>query len=1392
MTIAATDVVTTSDLAAANTGGSPSITLNGTVVEGSPGLLTSKSVIMTSAQEARLNYRLVPSYSTGATSKVTVTLFMPSLEQDGSGGWKIVDRDAAPTAMGLQGRVSAGGGWATPNGTVSQGGKIVLEYIGDLEAGVNPAFDLFLSTYNDGTDGPFGGVPEGTAFDVHGYVTYEQYNGEGEGWETLGRDDVDSHVQVIATDLQWEPQFTAFAANGGSTSVPMWDRFQYFDYIYKLQNTSTNPASNIEAYSVNFDIDTTDNINGIIPADINRWSYNPGGEPTFNDDADYTEGQFIGVPGKGGVLIYDITDIYSHTWDGATGLGDPLPYIYTGAGMITLDRQNGENRQQVKPGTERIYMVSLPMSRQGFPNIPTNFYVDAITNIVLGESSNWTKTKTAVREVLNPSYGFDFTHKPEKAEAVYGTDTYTELAGFRNTSNAPVWNPSIEYTSAENFDVNEVVYLFDEADAERFENATLRYQYSYENDRKEPVSITRELKVNAVADPENPGKMKAVFDVSELQGKNWDKKFHFEDFAGRINPGQGVPFAIQVHGTAMEVKTMTFPAVTTYLEKYANNEDYTQETTYAEVPHTVKRDASFRVILPTEVIPSTSVTINGNGSTNSTYPQTVAWDNEATLGFNFGTNNNEAETSETTITVNTTTLEAIKDAKLVIKPELFSSAEDVRIKIVTLDGTEIPVDLEGKDLTQAIEVALPEGFARIVVETGEFNTNGARNFIDVVGKVSAGLKTSHTVSVKTETYQPEPFNKTNTSASTGHIRIQLPADLNPSTSIVGIYGDRRTNDPTYIPYEVPVSAEYRLSTGGVNAPEFTYTITEAEPSKMPAEPTDSSGILIDNKLKLSEEFLAAGTSIVITFVDDEGNEQKFTTPAVDYKDITLDNIAKIVISGKNLNIGAAIPVVTIDYDSELDMGASQRLLAKFEGTPQDPYVASKTVSATHRIEVAETRTTVEIEGVNQVTQSAGAGSTYDQWVDRQRSCGYYNCTMTDYTLDQGYKTLGGFAASMYRPGGLTNNNDQTTVIDVNLPHEQFDTYYVKIREDLKPYIQDVQIFRMVDGEEQLWKTVPASDWVENTTEGAKYWRINTADPKNDGAALFETKASTEEANHPYYKDPFADNVVPDQPVSRVSVSLKFERKDLASVPELSGTTSRVIEYMGRFFETSEEGKKATTAKVEDTFGKKYPIKRGHIPTPVYSLVHYPFAQAETGAQDAVSLQRKVVTMGTEGNYLASVWNVANQYYGGWHWPHGADINVPVHTESDEWMMSYYNQGLATFHDKLAYKFTYPATPDKDADFNLDPTHITFENTSTLKYLTGLHDQHRGRHRRWSSTLDEAERAEIHRTRFVRGEIQQRKTCWLPQGQRRPLRGLTRRGRVPDPLRGNLRGDRRLR
>ena len=241
-------------LPAAAADAAPSIALNGTVGEQENGFLTSKSVTMSSGGETKVNFRLVPSYATGAATGVRVTLFMPSLELV-DGEYEVVPRDAQPTPMGVQGRVGSGEDWMVISDTTVKGGPLVLEYVGDLRAGANPAFDVYLTTYDDGSTGVYGGVPEGTAFEINGFVTYEMFNRvEGSSWQTPKQLDDDSRVLVIASDLKWEPSITAYSA-GDSTVVPMWDRYQYFDYVYKLENVSTNPASNIEGYAVTFDID---------------------------------------------------------------------------------------------------------------------------------------------------------------------------------------------------------------------------------------------------------------------------------------------------------------------------------------------------------------------------------------------------------------------------------------------------------------------------------------------------------------------------------------------------------------------------------------------------------------------------------------------------------------------------------------------------------------------------------------------------------------------------------------------------------------------------------------------------------------------------------------------------------------------------------------------------------------------------------------------------------------------------------------------------------------------------------------------------------------------------------------------------------------------------------
>lgn len=1128
-TLVFTGSVVTATPAAAEDSATPSIALNGTVSDSTSGYLTSKSVIMSSGAETKINYRLVPSYATGAATGVRVTLFLPSLEAIGGGEFQVVPRDAAPTPMGVQGRVSSGGEWIVVSDTTVKGGPLVLEYDGDLRAGGNPAFDVFVSTYDDGSTGVYGGVPEGTTFEINGYVTYEMFNRvEGSSWETPKQLDNDSRVSVIASDLKWEPAIAAYGAEGGSTAVPMWDRYQYFDYVYTLENVSTNPASNIDGYSVTFDIDTTDNINGIIPFDINRFRYD-GGQPVANDDPDHMEGQFIGVPDQGGVLIYDITD-----WDGESELTDELPYTYSGAGMIILNREHGDEKQGLTPSESRKYMVKLPMSRQGFPNLPTNFKLTAITNILFAKTANWTKTRTAVREVTIPTYGLDFTHTPEKASVVEGIETYTQISGITSTSNAPVFDGKIRYTVAEKFHATHVVYEVEQATLAKLGTPQISYVRTDNNGNEVPGVLTGSA---GATDPDT-GITAITFDISRLgadKNLTWGRELVFEGLFERLNPGTALGLTIKVYGAGPTTKltdpaigTLTHPAVAIWQERFASNADYSAPTEYTNVERTTQKDATFEIVKP--------------------------------------------------------------------KPQ------------------------------------------------------------DV---------------------------------------------LKPVVDVIGIYGDRRTDTTTQVPYEAPFQAEYRLSTTGVDAAAFTYTIEAGTPS--------STGEAIPTKITLTDAFLAAASDITVTLIDEDGSEETTTDAEV----VIGADVVKIVISGVSLNLASATAIALVDYDSSLRMGSTQQLKASFEGQQVPPDTATRTASDTNTVTIPETKTAVEMEGLNQVQRPQGAGNAYDQWVDRLWYCNTSGCgSKTDYTLDQGYKSLGGFATTITRPVETYTNNDQVTTVDVTFPHEQFDMYYMKVRDDVQPFLRSIDVYRTVDGSEQLWKTIDAADWVANTAEG-NFWRIATADP--DATDLYATFASVTDEGHTYYKDAFADDVVPTAPVSKVVLTLDFERESANALPQLKGTTTRFIEYMGRFYETSEEGKKLTSAATVDTFGKKAEIQRSATSIPIHSLVNHPYAQSRTGAQDSTGTAKKTVSMGTEADFLASIWNVNNAswyYYNG----HGPDVYSPVWTEFDEWL---YHYDPASFHDRMSYHFTYPANPNKDADYNFDATQLVLPNTSTLGYLTEL-------------------------------------------------------------------------
>ncbi len=1023
-TLAFTDVLASSQNAVAASGTTepaavtssetPPIALNGTTYTGEPGVLTSKSAVMTSGSNTRINYRVVPSWSNdGKATDVRVTIYMPSLEYV-DGEYRLADRNGPATPLGVQGTVKAGGDWRVISDTTVKGGPIVLQYDADLGAGDNYGFDIELDTYNDGTSGPYGGVPEGTVFEINGFVSYKMFNRvPGSEWSTEFGVDDDSRVTIVSTDLQWEPTIVPYVAGGGSTLVPIWDRYQYADYIYTLKNTSTNPASNINGYSVSFDVDTTDNINGIIPFDINRFIYGADGQAVPNENPDFLEGTFVGVPGEGGILIYDITD-----WDGESELTDELPYSYSGSGMIMVERSTDRVTPE-EDNRERKYLVSLPLSRQGFPVLPTTFKVRAITNILLAANANWTKTSIAERQVQRPTYNFTFSHTTKQPDVVYGYETWNQISDIATTSNAPVFDASMTYGVDQDFEVDRIEYAFDAADADRFRDSTVEYTYTTEAGEQRTGVLT-----GVLDDEDNPTSI--TFDASDLAELTWGHSFVFTDLAEKLVPGESIPLTIRVYGTPYKVGTMTSPATANYFERYASNTDYSAPTTYTDVPRSLQKNVSFQVIYPDEAIPSTRVRIDG------TYDRkTVPYDTESKLDFLFGIGEGTvAENSTTTITLNTASATAISDATLTLSGKLFEDGENVRVRVVALDGTETVLDVEGLDGSSDVQFPLPENAAKIIIDTDTFRSNGASAYASVTGTVANGLATQHTVAVSMRTYQPTPYDKNTTRSSNGVIDIALPKELAVSSQIVGIYGSRRTTDTTYVPYEAPFSADYQLSTGGVISPEFTYTLDLLQASKR-------VGTAAPTRIALTDAFLAAFSDLEITVTGTDGTKLTFTDGEIDLAALGLPGIASIAISGTQLSLASLTTVARVDYDSSLDMGETQALRSVFTGTQNLPYTTSKTVTRTNTVEVRETKTTVSIEGVNQVQDNLGNSPTYSQWVEREWYCGYWDCgSKIDYTLDQGYKSLGGFVGTINRPTTTYENNDQTTAVDVTFPTER--------------------------------------------------------------------------------------------------------------------------------------------------------------------------------------------------------------------------------------------------------------------------------------------------------------------------------------------------------------------
>lgn len=649
---------------------------------------------------------------------------------------------------------------------------------------------------------------------------------------------------------------------------------------------------------------------------------------------------------------------------------------------------------------------------------------------------------------------------------------------------------------------------------------------------------------------------------------------------------------------------------------------------------------------------------------------------------------------------------------LTINDSIITNSSEVKVEIVGSNNTEFyKVDSDNLEFPlKDLDIGNVE---EIIIHTKDLNTSESLVIATLSYKSNLSLKDSQVVRARFEGLQQYPFVDTIIRNSTNTVKVK---EAKASVGVVGLYGSKETRSTTNIAYESTFNVNYELNTNGFIAPFSEYVISHKDKLDNPLKYNSItlSDILFDVVDSVELIITTENKGIEDVVIKEEIIDVNVDTGAID---LTNMNVVSIQVRSNNLKLDNNTVIATVEYYSRIDMGSNEVVSAKFEGKENaTSEIVELEANAQNNIIVKDTKTGVKVEGVNQVNQGLGVGNKYDiklqrllKWTIRGS-----NYSKVDYTLDQGYKSLGGFTTTLTRPTNTFENNDQKVAVDVLMPHKHFDLYYIKVREEMKPFIDNIEIYRDVDGAKELWKTVDGSDWVDNTQEESGFWRINTARPDNKMEQMYETHDEIEGvANHPYFKDAWEKDVIPVSPVTRVVVNLKFNREDNNASPQMSGVHNDIIEYMGRFHSTSEK-KEATVLQTTDKFGIDKVIERS-ASTSINSLVGYSYAQSKTGAHDSTTTPRRVILMGNTGEYLSSIWNMETYSIGNY----GAQekgVFIPAATEHNEWLQLR-NSGF--FHDELVYEFAYPKSPAQDEDYNYKAQYFSIEDTEVLKYATSV-------------------------------------------------------------------------
>ena len=193
---------------------------------------------------------------------------------------------------------------------------------------------------------------------------------------------------MICCNLEWEPKIEVVEPKN-----VMWNKYNYITYKITIKNTSKDKESYFAGSSIQVvaptNLGTVDGwSSGLHVENAAKFLYNDG-DPIPNDDFESSaqrEKYMVGVPGQGGIMIYDVTEVEATeagrnamaNWDMTdfTNIKDAdgnklseIPYYFKPDGGIYFSKTGKVyNEEGAKVNTDgekydhTTFYVAIPMS----------------------------------------------------------------------------------------------------------------------------------------------------------------------------------------------------------------------------------------------------------------------------------------------------------------------------------------------------------------------------------------------------------------------------------------------------------------------------------------------------------------------------------------------------------------------------------------------------------------------------------------------------------------------------------------------------------------------------------------------------------------------------------------------------------------------------------------------------------------------------------------------------------------------------------------------------------------------------------------------------------------------------------------------------------------------